>query len=114
MKALSIFATIVSVLCFPLAFLVLLYPQLVSPKGRWRGFSRYMGISMSMLLLAAITAPDPKIAEGSWGTWDWVVVFGLGLIALGYIAMRHWWGATREHLPHSQARPKGRKRKNRC
>ncbi len=113
MKALSILATIVSVLCFPLAFLVLLYPQLVSSKGRWRVFSRYMGISMSMLLLAAITAPDPKIAEGSWGTWDWVVVFGLGLIALGYMARRRWWGATREHLPHSQARPKGRKRKNR-
>lgn len=66
-----------------------------------------------MLLLAAATAPDPKIAKGSWDTWDWVAIFGLGLIALGYMVKKHWLGTTEKNFPPSQNPLKSRKRENR-
>ena len=89
MQGLSTLATIISVLAFPLIFLVLLYPYLAGPRGKWYALCVYSGISLGMMLVAALTAPEPHLPEQSWVWWDWLVmIFGVGLL-LAYIARKY-------------------------
>lgn len=78
MLALSAIATLVSVICFPLAFLTLLYPHVASRFGRWRGFLLYLGLSLGTLLLAAWSAPDSETSLADWTWIDWSVASVLG------------------------------------
>ena len=115
MNGLSLLATIISVLSFPIAFLALLYPRIASPKGRWRGFFLYLGISVTTLLLAVLTATGPKVQVSDWGVWDWLVlVLGGGLVLVIY--MKKWWRSSppepdpssspQTHRSQSRNRPK--------
>ncbi len=93
MNGLSLLATIISVLTFPIAFLALLYPRIASPKGRWRGFFLYLGISVTTLLLAVYTATGPNVRVKDWIGTDWLVlVLGVGLVLVMYT--KKWWGAS--------------------
>lgn len=89
MQGLSTLATIISVLSFPLIFIALLYPHLASTRGKWYAVCLYGGISVGMMLVAVITAPEPHLAEKEWEWADWfVVVLGGGLL-LGYITRKY-------------------------
>ncbi|MDT7042994.1 hypothetical protein [Candidatus Nitronereus thalassa] len=89
MQGLSTLATIISVLAFPLIFLVLLYPYLAGPRGKWYAVCVYSGISLGMMLVAALTAQEPHLPEQAWGWWDWLVmILGVGLL-LAYIARKY-------------------------
>jgi hypothetical protein len=89
MQGLSTLATIISVLAFPLIFLVLLYPHLAGPRGRWYAVCLYSGTSVGMMLVAVATAPEPHMEELAWGLMDWLVVaLGCGLL-LVYLARRY-------------------------
>ena len=89
MQALSGLATLVSVICFPLAFLALLYPQVASRFGRWRGFLLYFGLSLGTLLLAAWSAPDLKTSLPGWSWIDWGVASVAGGGAVGYLIVKY-------------------------
>lgn len=77
MQGISTLATIVSVFSFSLTCVVVLYPNLSSFKSRWKGIAFYGGISVSTLLVAALTAPDPALPARAWSWVDWTVI-GLG------------------------------------
>jgi len=78
MQGLSILATIVSVFSFSLTCVVVLYPNLSRFKSRWKGVAFYGSISAGTLLVAALTAPDPALADEDWSWMDWTVI-GLGV-----------------------------------
>ena len=89
MPGLSTLATIISVLAFPLIFLVLLYPHLVGPRGKWYAVCLYSGISVGMMLVAVFTSPEPHMGEQPWGWVDWLVVaLGVGVF-LAYLAKKY-------------------------
>ncbi len=93
MNGLSLLATVISVLSFPLAFLALLYPHIASPKGRWRGFFLYIGTSAATLLLAVLTATRPNVGVEDWMVMDWLILLiGGGLILA--VLTRKWWRAS--------------------
>jgi hypothetical protein len=100
MLALSAIATLVSVICFPLAFLTLLYPHVASRFGRWRGFLLYLGLSLGTLLLAAWSAPDSETSLADWTWIDWSVASVLGGGAGGYLV----WNYRRKLLQAKQIR----------
>ncbi len=89
MQGLSTLATIISVLSFPLIFITLLYPHLASARGKWYAVCLYSGISVGMMLVAVVTAPEPHLVEKEWSWADWsVVVFGGGLV-LAYVGRKY-------------------------
>ena len=92
MNGLSLLATTISVLSFPLVFLSLLYPQIASPKrGRWPGFFFYLGVSVTALLVAVLTATGPNVREEDWKTMDWLVFLIGGGGILAFLTRKWWW-----------------------
>jgi ABC-type enterobactin transport system permease subunit len=89
MQALSGLATLVSVICFPLAFLALLYPHVASQFGRWRGFLLYFGLFLGTLLLAAWSAPDSETSLTGWSWNDWAVASVAGGGSVGYLIVKY-------------------------
>lgn len=91
MQGISTLATIISVFSFSLMGVVLLYPNLSSFKGRWKGVAFYGGVSASTLLVAVLTAPDPASSDQEWSWVDWTVI-GLGVgIGIGVVTRNLWW-----------------------
>lgn len=121
MNGLSLLATTISVLSFPIAVLALLYPRMVSPKGRWRGFFFYLGISVTTLFLAVWTATGPNVGMRDWTATDWLALLIGGGLFLAVLTRKWWRSATPEndslhsqntHLNHDRNRLKhSRKRK---
>ena len=97
MNGFSLLATIISVSSFPLAFLAVLYPQVASPKGRWRGFFFYLSLSGMTLLLAALTAPNSNATEERWSLIDWTVFLVGGGVVFVWLTKKWWlkWWKTR-------------------
>ena len=89
MQGLSTLATIISVLSFPLIFIALLYPHLASARGRWYAVCLYSGISVGMMLVAVVTAPEPHLVEKGWGWVDWLVVVLGGGFVLAYVVRKY-------------------------
>jgi len=89
MQGLSTLATIISVLSFPLIFIALLYPHLASARGKWYDVSLYSGISVGMMLVAVVTAPEPHLLEKEWSWADWFVVALGGGLVLAYVVRKY-------------------------
>ena len=89
MNGLSTLATAISVLAFPLVFIVLLYPRLAGSKGKWYGACFYGGIAAVTMLIAVAISPVPHQADQAWDSVDWVVMF-LGSGALLAFTMRKY------------------------
>lgn len=77
MQGISTLATIISVFSFSLMCIVVPYPTLSRFKSRWKGVAFYGGLSVGMLLVAALTAPDPALPDPDWSWVDWTML-GLG------------------------------------
>lgn len=89
MQGLSTLATIISVLSFPLIFIALLYPHLASARGKWFAVCLYSGISVGMMLVAVVTAPEPHLVETGWGWEDWLVIMSGGGLLLAYVVRKY-------------------------
>lgn len=89
MQGLSTLATIISVLSFPLIFIALLYPHLASARGKWFAVCLYSGISVGMMLVAVVTAPEPHLGERGWEWKDWLVVVSGGGLLLAYVVRKY-------------------------
>ncbi len=89
MQALSTLATIISVLSFPLIFIALLYPHLANARGKWYAVGLYGGVSVGMMVIAVVTAPEPHLPDQEWGSVDWLVVALGGGFLLAYIARKY-------------------------
>ncbi len=89
MQGLSTLATIISVLSFPLIFIALLYPHLASARGKWFAVCLYSGLSVGMMLVAVVTAPEPHLVEKGWGWEDWLVVVSGGGLLLAYVVQKY-------------------------
>ena len=91
MQGISALATMVSVFCFSLTCVVVLYPNLSRFKSRWKGVVFYGGVSAGTLLVAALTAPDPALPDQNWSWVDWTVL-GLGAgTGIAVILKRSGW-----------------------
>ncbi len=104
MQGISTLATIISVFSFSLMGVVLLYPNLSSFKSRWKGAAFYGGVSVSTLLAAALTAPDPASFDQEWSWVDWTVI-GLGVgSGIAVVTRNLWWPRSRLVPPCSRGR----------
>jgi len=96
MNGLSLLATTISVLSFPLVFLALLYPKIASPRwGRWPGFFLYLGISAGGLLVAVFTETAPDFRVEDWEVMDWLVLLLGGTCILALMTRKWWWKRLR-------------------
>jgi len=90
MNGLSDLATMISVLSFPLMFVVLLYPHLAPSQNRWHGVLLYGGLSVGMMLVAVWSLPTPQDATHQEWSWvDWLVfVSGSGSL-LAFVVRKY-------------------------
>ena len=89
MNGLSTYATMISVLSFPIIFIVLLYPHMAGSRGKWPTVRLLAGISVGTMLIAVLSSPDPHFPAQEWGWLDWgVMAIGSGIL-LALIVRRY-------------------------
>lgn len=110
MRAVSVMATLISLISFPMACIGLVYPQVTGSYGRWKAFFFYLGISLATLIIAALSAPSSGGALENWDLVDWMVGLGAGLSVL-IISMKKYIDWSRTGESHSRKDYVRRKRK---
>ena len=88
MNGLSALATMISVLSFPVIFIVLLYPQVAGARGKWSTVWLFSMVSIGAMLVAVLSSPEPHLADQGWGWLDWGVMTIGSLILLFFIVGR--------------------------
>ena len=81
MNGLSTYATMISVLSFPIIFIVLLYPHVAGSRGKWPTVGLLAAFSIGTMLIAVLSSPEPHFAAQEWGWLDWgVMTIGSGIL----------------------------------
>ena len=89
MNGLSTYATMISVLSFPIIFIVLLYPHVAGSRGKWPTVGLLAAFSIGTMLIAVLFSPEPHFAAQEWGWLDWgVMTIGSGIL-LALIVRRY-------------------------
>ena len=89
MNGLSTYATMISVLSFPIIFIVLLYPHVAGPRGKWPTVGLLAVISIGTMLIAVLSSPEPYFAAEEWGWLDWGVMAIGSAILLAFIVRKY-------------------------
>ena len=80
MNGVSALATMISVLSFPIIFIVLLYPHVAGARGKWSTVWLFSWVSIGAMLIAALSSPESHLADQEWGWLDWgVMTMGSGM-----------------------------------
>lgn len=88
MNGVSALATMISVLSFPIIFIVLLYPHVAGARGKWSTVWLFSWVSIGAMLIAALSSPESHLADQEWGWLDWGVMTIGSVLLLFFIVGR--------------------------
>jgi len=83
MNGLSALATMISVLSFPIIFIVVLYPHVAGARGKWSTVWLFASVSIVAMLIAVLSSAEPHFADQEWGPLDWgIMIMGSGTLLI--------------------------------